>query len=184
MSRPLDRLTWMLEFIRLKFKTVTALEGARLAAVQDQIHAFTSGQLRNPLLDTAQTQLDRFQVRRLSQEDLWRMRDGLQTRIHAWFMDRPDLLVGWKEDGMPRRLLRDKDGKPYMLLDTKDVQTVFFDCAQQLVHAEGERIIKCARPKCDNLLVQEGRSAYCSKRCSQYVRTNKWRQKTGRVENV
>ena len=165
MSRPLDRLAWMLEFIRLKFESVAALEDAELAEVQNQILAFVTAQLGSPVFSTTQ-------IRRLSREDIWNLRSRLQEQVRSFASGSP---AGWKNDGLPQRLTRDETGAIHVRPDSADVQGIFFDCAFALARAEGARIIKCARHNCDNFLVREGRSTYCSKRCSQYVRTMKWR---------
>jgi hypothetical protein len=167
MSRPLDRLHWMLEFARLKFEAVAALEGAELAALQDAVNAFVTAQLGRPPFAT-------MQIRRLTREDLWNLRSRLYVRIEA-FIGSPDSPAGWRDPGLPRRLTRDKTGALRVIPDSGDIDGIFLGCAFALAVAEGARIVKCARHNCNNVLVRRGRSTYCSKRCSQYVRTMKYR---------
>lgn len=171
MSRPLDRLSWALGFAQMGFGAVRALEGKRLTVMQDQLHAFVIAQLGRPALGTEQ-------VRRLTQEGIWNLRGGLKERIAA-----ARTLTGWAEN-LPRRLTFDAAGAPHVRPDGKDLPTLFYNCAFDLVAAEGARIAKCARRNCDNLLVREGRSIYCSSRCSQYTRTMKHRQKQNEADNV
>jgi hypothetical protein len=171
MTHSLDRLRWMLEFARLDFEDVTAPEGA--AVLQHQIFVFITGQTGYPV---------NAPVRELTPERRWEMRKGLQVRISSYIKSSPDNPIGWKSDeGLTRRVIRGKDGAPHVI-PIGTIEQIFFDCAQSLVSTEGKRIAKCARSNCDNFLVLEGRTTYCSKSCSQYVRTNKWRRKE--AENV
>ena len=95
--------------------------------------------------------------------------------------------AGWGEQ-LPRRLTFDATGAPQVRLDSKNLPALFFNSAFDIVEAEGKQIAKCERHNCDNLLVREGRTVYCSARCSQTARTMKHRHKkaleANEVENV
>ncbi len=58
----------------------------------------------------------------------------------------------------------------------------FLTTCANLIQAEGHRIERCARRECGRLFVRVKRGAYCSRQCSQRVRTEKFRSSRSKQE--
>jgi hypothetical protein len=181
MQHPLDRLQWMLQTIRLKPKKVSTAKGADLIALQNQVQYFAILQFGLVGYDTASAR------KQITADNLCALLirlkdkiDGLVRRNEAWPIPAE----------VPLKMSRREDGKMLIVLERRheSVAALFERGAFDLVRAEGHRIAKCERHNCDNLLVREGRTVYCSARCSQTARTMKHRHRkaleANEVENV
>jgi len=83
----------------------------------------------------------------------------------------------WRLREVKRVLIRDPKSGAGRLMPWGMPDLLFEHFAAELIAAEGARIENCQRSQCGQLFVCRKRGAYCSKRCSQYVRTKRYREK-------
>jgi hypothetical protein len=164
MRTELGRLAWLLEFAQRRLgPTLTRDE---VTDLQDQILAFCLCQA-GPHFNSPDTAI-------LIAPALLNLQTQIRHGIHCFLGDPPQ---EWRLREITRSLIRDPKSGAGRLMPRGKPDLLFEHFAAELVAAEGARIAKCQRPQCGQLFVCRKRGAYCSKRCSQYVRTKRYREK-------
>ena len=169
MQSALGRLAWLLEFARRP--PGVGLRGRALMDLQEQILMFCNCQ--------AGVHFASDLVRQLGTDTMLGLQREVQVGINSYLYDRTG---GWLLPRVKQRLVRDPRTGSGRFELTGAPKELFLQFAASLVAAEGARIANCARPGCDNLFVCRKRGAYCSKRCSQYVRTKRYRESHLKIE--
>lgn len=163
MHSAFGRLAWLLEFARRPIGE--DVRERELGELQGQILAFCVRQ--------AGPHFTSERVRRLAPAMIVQLQREAQVGINS-FLSSPH--VGWALPRVTQRLVRDPiTGVGHFEL-IGEPEELFPQFAADLVAAEGARIAHCERPGCNKLFVRRKRGAYCSRRCSQYVRTKRYRE--------
>jgi hypothetical protein len=164
MRSELGRLAWLLEFVQRPLgPTLTKDE---VTDLQDQILAFC--------LCQAGPHFNSQDVAKLVAPELLKLQAQIRQGIGRFLGDPPQ---EWRLREVKRILIRDSKSGAGRLMPWGMPDLLFEHFAAELIAAEGARIEKCQRPQCGQLFVCRKRGAYCSKRCSQYVRTKRYREK-------
>jgi hypothetical protein len=169
MGRALGRLGWLLDFAE---RTITpSMSKDELTSLQDQVLAFC--------LAHAGPHFQSSDVRKFTIKDLADLQTHLRQGVN-WLSK--NTLQNWYLPKVQRRIIKDPQTGSGRLVLWGSPQTVFVHFAAELITAEGMRIERCARPRCNRLFVRRKRGRYCSKRCSQYARTKRYREKRAKSE--
>jgi hypothetical protein len=164
MRSELGRLAWLLEFVQRQ--PDTTLTDDEVTELQDQILAFCLCQSGPRFSSQDMAKLDAPALLKLQAQ----IRRGIRCFLH----DPPQ---EWSLHEVRRTLIRDPKSGAGRLIPRGTPDLFFEHSAAELIVAEGARIEECQKPLCDRLFVCRKRGAYCSRRCSQYVRTKRYREK-------
>jgi hypothetical protein len=164
MRSDLGRLAWLLEFAQRPLDP--NLTKDEVTELQDQILAFCVCQ--------AGPHFNSQDMAKLAALRLLNLQTQIRHGIRCFLGDPPQ---EWRLREVKQILIRDPKSGAGRLIPRGMPDLLFEHFAAELIAAEGARIEKCQRPQCGQLFVCRKRGAYCSKRCSQYVRTKRYREK-------
>jgi hypothetical protein len=164
MRTELGRLAWLLEFAQRPLGP--SLTKDEVTELQDQILAFC--------LCQAGPHFNSQDMATLVAPALLNLQTQIRQGIRCFLGDPPQ---EWRLREVKRILMRDPKSGAGRLRPWGKPNLLFEHFAAELIAAEGARIEECQRPRCGQWFVCRKRGAYCSKRCSQYVRTKRYREK-------
>jgi hypothetical protein len=164
MRSELGRLAWLLEFAQRPLNP--ALTKDEVTNLQDRILAFCVCQ--------AGPHFNSQDMATLGATSLLKLQAHVRHGIGCFLGNPPQV---WRLREVKRVLIRDPKSGAGRLMPWGMPDLLFEHFAAELIAAEGARIENCQRSQCGQLFVCRKRGAYCSKRCSQYVRTKRYREK-------
>lgn len=163
-SSPLDRLKWLLEFA--EFTGASEENAADPENANAEIAEFTRSFSGFPIREKAITGLRR----------------GMYEKLQRWVKE-GRLQINWSELGSDFARVVVKSSRTGDTLNRyQGIQGGFLMACGDLIEREGSRIARCQGPGCDRLFVRRKRGNYCSRRCSQRMRSERFRMSHSREE--
>jgi hypothetical protein len=178
----LEWMAWLVELIQRE--DLETLSRDETALINGQIYSFcleSLGSMRrsgslgavssgrtSPVQESPRPSFSPTRLARLAGE----MRDGI-----GWWMERPPGELQARKLTVKLQWVRTpiSSGR-FVLQPLGKLEPCFWWSVYGLLDAEGRRLRRCARrAKCGRIFVKRKRGLYCSRRCSQTARTERWR---------
>ena len=168
-SRPVDRLKWLLDFAQ-QSETETKI-GATFEAVYAEVSEFTALSLPGAAI-----------VFPPDAAGVMALRRATHTTIAQWVKEGEVSLVSGEHGQLVHVLSKARGPRGPVSYYHGAARAALLEACARLLEAEGGRVARCARSGCGRLFVKVKRGAYCSKRCSQSMRTSRFRSSHSKEE--
>jgi hypothetical protein len=168
-SRPVNRLKWLLDFAQ-QFETETEI-GAHVEDVHAEIREFTARSLPRATI-----------VFPPDAAGVIALRKATHTTISQWVKEGEVSLVSGEHGQFVHVISKARGPRGPVSYYHGAARAALLEACARLLEAEGGRVARCARSGCGRLFVKVKRGAYCSKRCSQSMRTSRFRSSHSKEE--